>query len=302
MSDSGVRALLLSLRPHQWIKNVVVLAALVFSKHLFDGDAVALAALAFASFCALASAVYLVNDLADLEQDRLHPLKRTRPLASGALAPRAARLSAVGLAAAGLAASAWLGPGFLACASGYLALNLSYSFALKHVVILDVLSVALGFVLRAVAGAVAIGVHFSPWLLVCTILLALFLALAKRRHELVTLERAAAHRQILAEYTPYLLDQMIAVVTASCLTAYAFYTLAPETVEKYRTERLALTIPFVIYGIFRYLYLVHRKDQGGSPTDVLLTDRPLLVAVALCAIAMVLIVYTAPGLPVPRAN
>lgn len=296
------RALLLSLRPHQWIKNVVVLAALVFSKHLFDGDAVALAALAVASFCALASAVYLINDLADLEQDRLHPLKRTRPLASGALAPRAARLSAAGLVVAALAASAWIGPGFLACASGYLALNLSYSFALKHVVILDVLSVALGFVLRAVAGAVAIGVHFSPWLLVCTILLALFLALAKRRHELVTLERAAAHRQILAEYTPYLLDQMIGVVTASCLTAYAFYTLAPETVEKYRTERLALTIPFVIYGIFRYLYLVHRKDQGGSPTDVLLTDRPLLVAVALCAIAMVLIVYTAPGLPVPRAN
>jgi 4-hydroxybenzoate polyprenyltransferase len=305
MNDPGMslpRALVLSLRPHQWIKNVVVLAALVFSKHLFDVDAVARAALAFASFCGLASAVYLVNDLADLEQDRLHPLKRARPLASGALAPRAARLSAVGLVAAALAASAWLGPGFLACAAGYLALNLSYSFALKHVVILDVLSVAIGFVLRAVAGAVAIGVHFSPWLLVCTILLALFLALAKRRHELVTLERAADHRQILAEYTPYLLDQMIAVVTASCLTAYAFYTLAPETVEKYRTERLALTIPFVIYGIFRYLYLVHRKDQGGSPTDVLLTDRPLLVAVALCAIAMVLIVYTAPGLPVPRAN
>jgi hypothetical protein len=162
--------------------------------------------------------------------------------------------------------------------------------------------VALGFVLRAVAGAFAIGVHFSPWLLVCTILLALFLALAKRRHELVTLEDAAAHRQILAEYSPYLLDQMIAVVTASCLTAYAFYTLAPETVEKYRTERLALTIPFVIYGIFRYLYLVHRRDQGGSPGDVLLTDRPLLAAVALWAVAMVVIVYTAPGVPVPRAH
>jgi hypothetical protein len=171
------------------------------------------------------------------------------------------------------------------------------------VVIVDVLSVAIGFVLRAVAGAVAIAVHFSPWLLVCTILLALFLALAKRRHELVLLEGdAAAHRSILAEYSPYLLDQMIAVVTASCLTAYAFYTLAPETVEKYRTERLALTIPFVIYGIFRYLYLVHRHEQGGSPGDVLFADRPLLLAVALWAAAMVLIVYTASGVPVPRMD
>jgi 4-hydroxybenzoate polyprenyltransferase len=169
-------------------------------------------------------------------------------------------------------------------------------------VILDVLAVAIGFVLRAVAGAFAIGVHFSPWLVVCTLLLALFLALAKRRHELVTLDHAASHRLSLADYSAALLDQMIAVVTASCLTAYAFYTLAPETLEKYRTERLALTIPFVIYGIFRYLYLVHRRELGGSPTDVLLTDRPLLVAVALWALAMVLIVYTAPGVPVPRAG
>ena len=296
------RALFVSLRPHQWLKNLVVLAALVFSKHLFDVDAVAQAALAFAVFCALAGAVYLVNDLADLERDRLHPAKRTRPLASGALS-RAWRERPRRCSSPCAVAAAWtLGPGFLLCALAYPALGLAYSLALKHVVILDVLAVALGFVLRAVAGAVAIGVHFSPWLLVCTILLALFLVLAKRRHELVTLDDAVGHRQILAEYSPYLLDQMIAVVTASCLTAYAFYTLAPETVEKYRTERLALTIPFVIYGIFRYLYLVHRRDQGGSPGDVLLTDRPLLAAVALWAVAMVLIVYTAPGVPVPRAN
>jgi 4-hydroxybenzoate polyprenyltransferase len=296
------RALFVSLRPHQWLKNLVVLAALVFSKHLFDADALARALFAFAIFCALAGAVYLVNDLADLERDRLHPAKRTRPLASGALSPGAARAAAV-LLFGGAVAAAWtLGPAFLLCALAYPALGVAYSLGLKHVVILDVLAVALGFVLRAVAGAVAIGVHFSPWLLVCTILLALFLALAKRRHEIVTLEDAVGHRQILAEYSPYLLDQMIAVVTASCLTAYAFYTLAPETVEKYRTERLALTIPFVIYGIFRYLYLVHRREQGGSPGDVLLTDRPLLAAVALWAVAMVLIVYTAPGIPVPRTN
>jgi 4-hydroxybenzoate polyprenyltransferase len=299
---SLARALVASLRPHQWTKNLVVLAALVFSKHLFDADAAERAALAFFVFCALAGAVYLVNDLMDLEADRLHPDKRTRPLASGALPVGVARGAAAVLLCGALAASLALGTQFVFCALAYAVLGLGYSLALKHLVILDVLTVALGFVLRAVAGAVAIGVHFSAWLLVCTLLLALFLALAKRRHELVTLEDAAAHRQILAEYSPYLLDQMIAVVTASCLTAYAFYTLAPETVEKYRTERLALTIPFVIYGIFRYLYLVHHRGEGGSPGDVLLTDRPLLVAVALCAAVMVLIVYTAPGIPAPRVN
>jgi 4-hydroxybenzoate polyprenyltransferase len=300
---SLARALFTSLRPHQWIKNLVVLAALGFSKHLFDKDAAARAGAAFVVFCALAGAVYLVNDIVDLERDRLHPAKRTRPLASGALPVGVARVAALVLLVGVLAASRALGPQFLLCAGAYAVLGLGYSLVLKHVVILDVLAVAIGFVLRALAGAVAIGVRFSSWLLVCTILLALFLALAKRRHELVSLEdEAAAHRKSLAEYSPYLLDQMIAVVTASCLTAYAFYTLAPETVEKYRTERLALTIPFVIYGIFRYLYLVHRHEQGGSPGEVLLADRPLLAAVALWAVAMVLIVYTASGVPMPRSN
>jgi 4-hydroxybenzoate polyprenyltransferase len=296
------RALLVSLRPHQWTKNLFVLAALAFSKHLFDGDAVWRAGAAFVIFCALSGAVYVVNDLADVERDRLHPLKRARPIASGALSVPVARAAAPSLFALGLLAAWTLGPGFFLCAVAYLALNLAYSFGLKNVVILDVLAIAIGFVLRAVAGAVAIQVVFSDWLLVCTILLALFLALAKRRHELVTLDDAAAHRRILAEYSPYLLDQMIAVVTASCLTAYAFYTLAPDTVAKYRTDRLALTIPFVIYGIFRYLYLVHRKEQGGSPGDALLTDRPLLATVALWAAVVVLIVYTAPGVPMPRGQ
>jgi 4-hydroxybenzoate polyprenyltransferase len=295
------RALLISLRPHQWSKNLVVLAALAFSKHLFERDAALRAGLAFLVFCGLSGAAYLVNDLRDLEADRLHPVKKGRPLASGALPVPLARVAAALLALGALAGAFALGRDFALAALAYLALNVVYSFGLKHVVILDVLAISLGFVLRAVAGALAIQVVFSNWLLVCTILLALFLALAKRRHELVSLDAAAAgHRRILAEYSPYLLDQMIAVVTASCLTAYAFYTLAPETVEKYRTERLALTIPFVIYGILRYLYLVHRREQGGSPSEVLLTDRPLLVAVALWAAVVVAIVYTAPGLPVPR--
>ena len=166
--------------------------------------------------------------------------------------------------------------------------------------ILDVLAISMGFVVRAVAGAVAIGVQISDWLLICTILLALFLTLSKRRHELTTLsDSAVGHRPTLQEYSPYLLDQMIAVVTASCVTAYAFYTTAQETRDKFQTDRLAWTLPFVLYGIFRYLYLVHRKEQGGSPTDMLLTDRPLLVDVFLWALAVVLIIYTARGVPVP---
>jgi 4-hydroxybenzoate polyprenyltransferase len=296
------RALLASLRPHQWSKNLVVLAALAFSKHLFEADAVARALLAVVIFCALSGATYVLNDLIDLDRDRLHPQKRLRPLASGALPVSVGRWAGLSLALGGLAASLALGGRFALAALAYFALNVAYSFVLKHAVILDVLSIAIGFVVRAVAGALAIAVAFSDWLLVCTILLALFLALAKRRHELVTLQDAASHRRILAEYSPYLLDQMIAVVTASCLTAYAFYTLAPDTIEKYRSDRLSLTIPFVIYGIFRYLYLVHRREQGGSPSDVLLTDRPLLLAVALWAVAVVAIVYTAPGLPMPRGH
>jgi 4-hydroxybenzoate polyprenyltransferase len=294
-------AALASLRPHQWTKNLVVFAALALSKHLFETEAVARAALSFVVFCLLSGAVYVVNDIADVERDRLHPRKRDRPIARGELPIAAARALALALGVVGLAGAALLGRGFLLVAATFLALNLAYSFALKNVVILDVIAIALGFVLRAVGGALAIGVEFSDWLLVCTILLALFLALAKRRHEIVLLSNdASSHRAILAEYSPYLLDQMISVVTASCVTAYCFYTLAPETVDKYRTDRLALTIPFVLYGIFRYLYLVHRREQGGSPTDVLLTDRPLLVAVALWAATIVAIVYMAPGAPMPR--
>jgi 4-hydroxybenzoate polyprenyltransferase len=279
----------------------VVFAALAFSKHLFERGPLLRSLLAFALFCALSGAVYLLNDVADVERDRLHPVKRRRPVASGDLAVRTAVLVAAGLGLAALGGSWLLGPAFLICAGCYLVLNLLYSFWLKEVVIVDVLAVSLGFVIRAVAGGVAIGVAvISDWLLICTGLLALFLSLSKRRHELTSLNAAATgHRAILAEYSPYLLDQLIGVVTASCLTAYAFYTTAEETRQKFQTDRLTWTIPFVLYGIFRYLYLVHQKEKGGSPTDVLLTDRPLLVAVALWAAAVVAIVYTAQGPAVP---
>jgi 4-hydroxybenzoate polyprenyltransferase len=298
-----LRAVVVSLRPHQWTKNLVVLAALALSKHLLETGPALRALLAFALFCGLSGTVYLFNDVADYERDRLHPSKRLRPIASGALSLRAARALALGLGLASLLLSLPLGREFAACAAAYLALNLAYSFRLKDVVILDVIAVSLGFLLRVVAGGIAVHVPVSEWLLVCTILLALFLALSKRRAELTALnDQASSHRRILAEYSPYLLDQMISVVTASCVTAYCLAVLAPETREKFQTERLAWTIPFVIYGIFRYLYLVHQKEQGGSPAEVLVTDRPLLLNVALWALAVVLIVYTAPGAPTPFQN
>ena len=185
-----------------------------------------------------------------------------------------------------------IGPAFAAVAAAYLALQVLYSFPLKHIVIIDVLTIAIGFVLRAVGGAVAVHVEISHWLLVCTILLALFIALAKRRHEIVLLAGdAATHRPILGEYTPYLLDQMIGVVTASTLISYIFYTISPETQAKFGTAWLGLTIPFPLYGIFRYLYLVHQREGGGSPADLLLTDRPLLACVALWALTVALIIY-----------
>jgi 4-hydroxybenzoate polyprenyltransferase len=303
MAVSGTRAtavperslafnLLSSLRPGQWTKNLLVFAALLFGRRLFDAAAVGDAAVAFAIFCALSGAVYLVNDIADRDIDRRHPLKAQRPLASGALSVPVAAGAAAFLIAAALAAAFLVRVQFGWVAAGYLALLVLYSVTLKHVVILDVLTIAIGFVLRAVAGAFAIDVEISHWLLVCTILLALFIALAKRRHELVLLaDGATGHRPILGEYSAYLLDQMISVVTASTLVAYIFYTISPETQEKFGTTLLELTIPFPIYGIFRYLYLVHRREGGGSPAELLLTDRPLLTCVALWALSVAFIIY-----------
>jgi len=284
--------LLISLRPGQWTKNLLVFAGLLFGRRLFDRTAVGEATAAFAIFCALSGVVYLINDVVDRESDRRHPLKAERPIASGALALPAALAAAAVLGTGGLVAAFFLGWRFGAVASAYVALFALYSGPLKHIVIVDVLTIAGGFVLRAVAGAVAVDVAISHWLLVCTILLALFIALAKRRQEIVLLEgRATSHRPTLGEYSPYLLDQMIAVVTASTLVAYIFYTISPETQEKFGTPWLGLTIPLPLYGIFRYLYLVHQREGGGSPADTLLTDRPLLACVALWVLAVVFIIY-----------
>jgi 4-hydroxybenzoate polyprenyltransferase len=285
-------SLFLSLRPSQWTKNLIIFAALMFGQRLLDPISVLQAIAAFTIFCALSGVVYLVNDIADREADRGHPVKKHRPIASGALPVGVATPAAVLLAAGAIGAAFWLRPMFGVLATSYVSLLVLYSGPLKHAVIIDVITIAIGFVLRAAAGAVAIGVHASHWLYVLTMLLALFLALSKRRHELVLLaDRATGHRKILQEYSPYLLDQMIAVVTASTIVAYAFYTVSPETVDKFGTDLLGLTLPFPLYGIFRYLYLVHQKEGGGSPADMLLTDRPLLVCVGLWATTAALIIY-----------
>jgi 4-hydroxybenzoate polyprenyltransferase len=285
-------SLLVSVRPGQWTKNLLIFAGVLFGRKLLDGSAVMAAAAAFAIFCALSGTVYLINDVLDRESDRRHPLKAKRPIASGALGVTAALVAACLLAMVGLAGAFELGPRFGLTATGYVVLLALYSGPLKHIVILDVLTIAIGFVTRAVAGAVAVDVEISHWLLVCTILGALFIALAKRRHELTLLaDGAPSHRPILGEYSPYLLDQMISVVTASTLVAYVFYTISPETELKFGTHWLGLTIPFALYGIFRYLYLIHQRAGGGSPADLLLTDRPLLVCVALWTLSVALIIY-----------
>jgi 4-hydroxybenzoate polyprenyltransferase len=285
--------LIQSLRPKQWTKNLPLFAGLVFSVHFFETAFLFRAAAGFVLFCLLSSAEYLINDLMDLEKDRAHPVKSKRPLASGKVSIPLVIVTALILFSGGLYASFLLETGFGWIALSYSLMILAYSLFLKRVVILDVIIVALGFVLRAIAGAVVIGVSISSWLLVCAVFLALFLTLSKRRHELVLLGGdATAHRKNLGEYTPYLLDQMVAVVTASTVMAYALYTTASETVEKFGTRNLIFTLPFVLYGIFRYLYLVHQKNLGGSPELILLKDRPMQLNILLYIFMVGFILYS----------
>ena len=286
-------ALLASLRPRQWVKNLFVFAGVIFSQQMLT-PLLWTAVAAFAIFCGLSGAMYLFNDVADAARDRLHPTKRFRPIASGRLSRRTASVAGALLLAGSLAAAFRINVPFGLVALAYGVLLTAYSVWFKHLVILDVLTVAAGFVLRAVAGAVAVDVEISGWLLICTILLALFLALGKRRHEYRSLARdASLHRPILAEYSEGFLDQMISVVTASTVTAYALYTMSPETVAKFHTRLLPLTLPFVLYGIFRYLYLLYRRDLGGSPSDLVVGDRALLLDALLWMLATFAIIYGA---------
>ena len=292
-AGATARALLESLRPRQWPKNAVVLVGLVFSLEVRQPPQVARAVAATLLFCLLSGAVYLLNDLLDADKDRRHPLKRARPIAAGRLAPPLAAGAAAAALAVGLGAALRLSPAFAAVALAYLAVQAAYLGGLKHVVLLDVMALAAGFVLRAVAGAVVVGVPISPWLYVCTMLLALFLALGKRRQELVLLAAGAAgHRPALEAYTLPLLDHLLQAVTTSLLVAYMLYTFFAETLP--RTRAMMLTIPFVLYGLFRYLYLVHARGEGGSPEDVLLRDRPLAACILLWVAAVLAALYLAP--------
>ena len=284
-------ALLVAMRPKQWTKNLLLFAGLLFTlDQPHRATDFQRAALGFLLFCALSSVVYLVNDLADRESDRLHPKKRRRPIAAGELSPPAALAAAVALGVCGVIFSFLLGHRFGLVALTYLLLTFAYSFRLKHVVIVDVLALAGGFVLRAIAGAVVIHVSISVWLILCTLMLALFLSLSKRRAELVATRQAGTTgtRRILEHYSPEMLDQMIVIVTSSCLMSYALYTTSSVAAGKH--PYLMATIPFVIYGIFRYLYLMHRHSLGKSPDAVLLEDRPMLVNVLLWGLTTALIV------------
>ncbi len=283
------------MRPRQWLKNTFVFAALVFSRQFDQPEKVLFSLAAFAVFCLLSGSAYLINDVGDAEKDRKHRRKSTRPIAAGRLAPKTALAAALLFTLISLVVAFIVNVELGLVCSGYFILMGVYSLYLKRVVIVDVLVISFGFILRVVAGGVAIGVPVSEWLLICTFLVALFLALSKRRHELFLLEEnAAAHRSILSEYSAALLDQMIAVVTSSTLMAYALYTLSPRTHREVSTG-LYLSIPFVIYGIFRYLYLVHRKEGGGEPGRTLIGDRAILIDIAFWVISIILILKFFPA-------
>ena len=295
MKQSPAFVLIEAMRPKQWTKNGFAFAAILFAKKLTDTTALANTFVAFGALCLGASACYLVNDIADAERDRQHPDKANRPIASGRLSPGTAAVAAAALMLASVGVAMVVNLDLALCVGVYILMTLAYTFQLKHVVIMDVLIIAIGFVLRAVAGALAISVDISPWLLVCTLLLALFMAIAKRRGELQMLDMAENHREILGEYSAYLLDQMTSVVTSAALMAYCLYTFSERTIEVVGTTSLKYTIPFVVYGIFRYLYLVHQRGLGADPSHLVLRDRPLFATIVLWMVVSGLILYASPS-------
>lgn len=282
-----------AMRPKQWIKNLLLFAGIVFSENLTNTPMLLNAAMGFVFFCLLSGAIYIINDLRDLESDRQHPFKRYRPIASGALSLSVAKLLAFSLMLVGLAGSFYINFHFGFVALGYFALFNFYSFFLKHIVIVDILVVAIGFVLRAIAGIEAIripgaSIPMTPWFISVTFFLALFIVICKRRHELILLnENASDHRPVLEEYSAAFIDQMIAAVTSATVISYALWT----TIGYARKQNMIYTLPFVLYGIFRYLYVAYHKEEGGTPEAVLLTDKPLLLVILLWGITVVALLY-----------
>lgn len=284
--------LFLSMRPEQWIKNLFVFAALLFSKNLLNLSKGIESLAGFAIFCMIAGCAYLVNDLIDLEKDKQHPVKSKRPIAAGKLKRTTVILVILLVGCTSLFFAFSINKVFGIIVLCYFVLNVNYSLYLKHIVIIDVATIAAGFVLRVWGGAVIISVTASEWLFLCTLLLSLFLGFSKRRHELVLLAgNAISHRTVLEHYSAYYLDQMISVVTASTVICYALYTMSHSTAESLGTSKLIYTLPFVLYGIFRYLYLVHQKEKGGNPADIMLTDKPMIANVILWVIASFLFIY-----------
>jgi 4-hydroxybenzoate polyprenyltransferase len=280
------------LRIRQWNKNLFIFAPLVFSKRLFESQSFLAVLIGFFLFSLASSSVYIFNDIRDIENDRKHPKKQHRPIVSGKISiPFAISLSIL-LGIVSFIASFYLKPALGWIILGYLILNLLYSITLKRVVILDVMTIAAGFVLRVMAGAEIVAVYPSSWLIICTILLSLFLAFSKRRHELVLLtDRANNHRAVLKHYSSYFLDQMIAVVTAATVISYMLYTVSEDTVQFFGTRHLVWTVPFVLYGIFRYLYLMHQKKESGDPLETVFGDIPMLVNVFLWVMTCIGIIY-----------
>ncbi|PKO20880.1 MAG: decaprenyl-phosphate phosphoribosyltransferase [Chloroflexi bacterium HGW-Chloroflexi-1] len=291
---SQTRLLLRTMRPKQWTKNVFVWAALLFDVKLLQAEPFTRTLVTFVLFCLISSAVYIINDLVDIEKDRQHPHKRNRPLASGALRPRVALVAAIAIVAAVLPLTLWLDGELAPLLYGYLTLMIGYSFWLKHVVIVDVLTIAAGFVLRVAAGVVVVEAErFSPWIYVCTVLLALFLAIGKRRQEIVLMENNSINtRAILNEYNLRFLDEMLALVSSSTVMAYSFYTFSAPNLPT--NHAMMLTIPFVLFGLFRYLYLIHVKGETDPPDVVVLKDRPLQIDVGLFGLIVFLVFYVLP--------
>jgi 4-hydroxybenzoate polyprenyltransferase len=288
--------IVVSMRPRQWTKNLVLFAGIVFSRNLFDITLLERSFYGFVVFCLMSGAVYILNDVFDRARDGAHPVKRKRPIPSGLLSPREAVPFAVVLIAALLVLSWVLGREFFIAAATFVALNFAYSTFLRSVVILDVFSISFNFLLRAVAGVAVLesrvpGIEISPWLLICTLFLSLFLAFCKRRNEIVFLSEAGTHRNSLKDYSVHLLDQLVGLSATTALVSYSIYTIWPSTVEKFGTGNLVYTIPFVVFGIMRYLYIVYSRNEGGDPSGVLLTEKSILIAVFLWFLTTILILW-----------
>jgi 4-hydroxybenzoate polyprenyltransferase len=283
-----------SMRPSQWTKNLVVFAGLVFSRNLLNGEFVVTSVQAYAVFCLLSGMIYLVNDIVDLENDKLHDRKKLRPLPSGRLKIPVAIAASIIITIVALVLAWFIGRGFFIVAVVFLGLNTLYTFALKGVVLLDVLSISISFILRAIGGVEALrgldpSIEISPWLLICTLFLALFLGFCKRRQELISMKEAHAHRKTLREYSPALLDQLVGITAGGSVLSYAIYTIWPDTVDKFGTANLVYTVPIVLLGVMRYLYLVYSKQMGGSPSDLLLQEKFMLITVVVWIVLVVAI-------------